>query len=137
MGRFADKARGLRRKIEALASEHVKDEEAVECVELFPNWDGENHEYSVGDRFKNDGKLYKVLQPHTSQLEWVPSVAPSVYAEILPGQDGTEIGEWVQPDSTNPYMTGDRVTYDGKVWESTVDNNVWAPGVYGWLEVTD
>ena len=137
MGRFADRARGLRKKIESLAENHVPDEEAVECAELFPAWDGRNHEYSVGDRFRYEGKLYKVLQAHTSQLEWLPTVAPSVYAEILPGQDDTDIGEWVQPDSTNPYMTGDRVYHNGKLWESTVDNNVWAPGVFGWVEVEE
>ena len=44
-----------------------------------------------------------------------------------------EIEEWVQPEgSHDAYMTGDRVTYNGDTWESTVDNNTWEPGVYGW-----
>ena len=54
---------------------------------------------------------------------------------MLPGQGGTGIGEWKQPDSTNPYQKGDKVTHNGKTWESTADNNVWEPGVYGWTEV--
>lgn len=32
------------------------------------------------------------------------------------------------------YAKGDKVSYGGKHWESTVDNNVWQPGVYGWTE---
>ena len=85
--------------------------------------------------------LVAQMQAHTSQTDWAPDTAPSLFAEVLPGQDGTEIGEWVQPGSTNPYMTGDRVTHNGKTWESLVDNNVWEPGVQGsgalWQEVTE
>ena len=41
--------------------------------------------------------------------------------------------EWVQPTGAHDaYNTGDRVTYDGAVWVCTEDNNVYAPGVYGW-----
>ena len=136
MGRFADKARGLRRRIENLAEDHIPDAEAPECVELFPNWDGDGHQYSVGDRFKFNGKVYKVLQAHTSQMDWEPHLAPSIYAEILI-PDPSVIPEWVQPDSTNPYMIGDKVRHNDKIWISTVDNNVWEPGVYGWEETTE
>lgn len=51
-------------------------------------------------------------------------------------RDPAVIPAWQQPDSTNPYMTGDKVTHGGKTWRSTCDNNVWEPGVYGWEEVT-
>ena len=89
----------------------------------------------------HNGKLYKVLQAHTSQTDWAPDAAPSLFAEVLPGQDGTEIGEWVQPGSTNPYMAGDQVTHNGKTWESLIDDNVWEPGAQGsealWQEVTE
>ena len=44
------------------------------------------------------------------------------------------IPEWIQPDSTNAYMTGDKVMHNGRTWISTIDNNVWEPGVYGWEE---
>ena len=119
------------------AQKVMTDEQALECADLYPEWIGEGRVYSVGDRVVYEGKLYKCLQDHTSQYAWTPSAAPSLWAEILAGQDGTDIGEWTQPDSTNPYMTGDRVTHNGKTWESTVDNNVWEPGVYGWCEVTE
>ena len=49
--------------------------------------------------------------------------------------DPEVIPEWEQPDSTNPYMMGDKVTHNEKTWESTVDNNVWEPGVYGWFQI--
>ena len=129
-------ARHLRETIERLAEENLTDEEAVENVELFPAWDGNNHVYAVGDRVRYEGILYSVLQPHTSQSDWTPDVAVSLYARVLI-PDPEVIPEWEQPLSTNPYMMGDRVRHVEKIWVSTVDDNVWEPGVYGWEEVLD
>lgn len=133
-----DRARVLRDTIEEL-SVHLDDEIALENSELFPMWSGESVSYTVGQRLRYDGTLFKVLQAHTSQSSWTPDTAPSLFAEVLPGQDGTEVGEWTQPDSTNPYMTGDRVTYNGTMYESVIDNNIWSPTEYpqGWTEVSD
>ena len=111
----------------------IADDTALRMVEYYPAPDASS--YAAGDRIQYNGKLYKCLQAHTAQADWNPIDAPSLWAEVLAGQDGTEIGEWVQPDSTNPYMRGDRVSYNGKIYESEVDNNVWAPGVYGWAEI--
>ena len=102
-------------------------------MELYPAW-REGVPYEQGVRVRYDGVLYTVLQAHTSQPQWTPQDAPSLFARVLI-PDPEVIPEWVQPDSTNPYMTGDRVTHNGKTWESQIDNNVWEPGVYGWAEV--
>ena len=127
-----DRARQLRAVIESLAT-GLDDSVALENTELFPTWHTDTA-YAVGDRVRHDGILYKCLAAHTSQSDWIPSNAVSLWAKVLI-PDPEVIPEWVQPDSTNPYMAGDRVTYDGKTWESIVDNNVWQPGVYGWVEV--
>ena len=120
----------IRQQINTLS---VDDNTALRMVEYYPAPDAAS--YAAGDRIQYNGKLYKCLQAHTAQADWNPVDAPSLWAEVLAGQDGTAIGEWVQPDSTNPYMRGDRVSYNGKIYESEVDNNVWAPGVYGWAEI--
>lgn len=117
-----------------LAAQSLDDTKAVEAQCLYPDF-AVGVPYTAGDRVVYDGKLYKVLQAHTSQADWLPTAAPSLFAEVLPGQGGTGIGEWQQPGSTNPYQKGDKVTHNGKTWESTADNNVWEPGVYGWKEV--
>lgn len=128
-------AQKLRTYIEK-AAKSLTDEEAVDAVNLYPSWKN-NHEYNeVGERVRYDGVLYKVLQAHTSQLAWIPPSAPSLFAKVLI-PDENEIPEWEQPDSTNPYMTGDKVSHNDKIWESSVDNNVWEPGVYGWVEVPE
>ena len=90
--------------------------------------------YVTGKRVKYNDVIYKVLQDHTSQEDWTPENAPSLFSKVLI-PDENVIPEWEQPDSTNPYMTGDKVTHSGETWVSNVDNNVWQPGVYGWDKV--
>jgi hypothetical protein len=111
----------------------VTDEQAIEVKELYPTWKVDM-EYAVGERILYNDILYKVLQNHISQETWTPDVAPSLFAKVLI-PDENVIPEWEQPDSTNPYMAGDKVMYDGKTWTSIVDNNVWKPSEYGWEEV--
>ncbi|MCD7946340.1 MAG: hypothetical protein LUF81_07030 [Clostridiales bacterium] len=115
------------------AVQSLDDETAAEVPTLFPAWSAETA-YEAGTKVQYGGTVYTVLQDHTSQSDWTPDTAASLFAEVLPGQGGSEVGEWVQPDSTNPYMQGDTVTHNGKTWVSDIDNNVWEPGVYGWTE---
>lgn len=110
----------------------VDDKTALDAKGLYPEWKTETA-YSVGDRVLYGGTLYKCLQSHTSQQTWTPTDAVSLWAEVLI-PDPEVIPDWVQPESTNPYMKGDKVRHNGKAWESLIDNNVWEPGVYGWTE---
>lgn len=123
------------------AISYLSDEQAMTVKDLYADWDENGIGYITGNRVQYNGKLYKCLQGHTSQADWSPEAAPSLWAEILAGQEGTAIGEWVQPESTNPYNKGDRVTHNGKTWESLVDGNVWEPGAQGseslWQEVAE
>lgn len=126
-------ARKLRPFIEKAAA-FLDDVDALKAVDLFPNWDDDSHEYKVDDRVKFEGTLYRCLQAHTSQTGWTPVAAPSLWAKVLI-PDPDVVPDWEQPGSTNPYMKGDKVKFNDKVWVSTIDNNVWQPGVYGWEEV--
>ena len=112
----------------------IDDSTAYRMQRFHPDWQ-ESIDYTAGERRMHEGSLYRCLTAHFSQAGWEPPNAPSLWAQVLPGQQGTEIGEWVQPDSTNPYMKGDKVTHNGSTWESDIDNNVWEPGVYGWTQV--
>lgn len=109
------------------------DEQACEVAILYPAWKEEVN-YTVGERVLYNDVLYKVLQAHTSQANWAPDVAVSLFAKVLI-PDANVIPEWEQPDSTNPYMIGDKVSHNGKIWISIVDNNVWEPAYYGWQEI--
>ena len=109
------------------------DEQALAAPALYPTWK-EEVEYAVGDRVLYNDVLYKVLTAHTSQATWTPDVSASLFAKVLI-PDPEVIPEWEQPNSTNTYKIGDKVTHNGKTWVSIVDNNVWEPGAYGWEEV--
>lgn len=87
----------------------------------------------IGLRFTYNGKIYKVNQSHTTQANWSPDKVPALYTEVLaPGA----VGEWVQPTGAHDaYQKDDRVYYNGLLWKSTINNNVWAPGVYGWIKI--
>lgn len=113
-------------------------EQALEVVSLYPIWEV-GVVYTVGFMVSHLGILYKVLFEHTSQADWSPDVAISLFSRVIVGQINPDNGEqeildWVQPDSTNGYMTGDKVRFEGAVYESLIDNNIWSPASYpeGW-----
>lgn len=133
----AQEATQLRETIDTIVDDYT-DEQAIESKILFPNWHTEV-EYTINDRVRYGERLYKVLQAHTSQDDWTPTRAPSLFAQILTGEESDEPQEWQQPDSTNSYMYGDRVIYNNKIYESTIDFNVWNPADYsmGWTMIED
>ena len=133
-----EKARELRKILEKAMTDakSLTEEEAITATCLHPKWSGDGVQYTAGQRVQDDGILYTVLQDHTSQPDWKPAAAPSLFAKVLI-PDPTVVPEWEQPDSTNPYAKGDKVAHNGKTWVSDIDGNVWEPGVYGWTEVAE
>lgn len=111
-------------------ADSLSDEEIVNVPAFVEKWKA-GTSYEAGKRLSYNNIVYKVLQPHTSQTDWLPDQSGSLYAKVLI-PDSEEIPEWEQPESTNPYMTGDKVRHQNKIWVSDVDDNVWEPGVYGW-----
>jgi hypothetical protein len=128
LGITNEEASDFREKINALI-QNMDDETAAENAILFPNWNSEGN-YKVDDKVRYNGILYKVLQAHTANAIWTPDAAPSLFSKVLVSEDSNEILDWEQPDSTNPYKTGDKVRFEGQIYESLIDNNVWSPKVY-------
>ena len=124
-------------KIGKIVANNVTDDAVALTIQEFYDIWNVGVSYEVGRYLQYKNILYKVLQPHTSQETWTPDVASSVYAKVLIDPTGETIPEWEQPDSTNAYMTGDKVRFEGVVYESTVDNNIWSPTAYqaGWKVV--
>lgn len=105
---------------------------AAEHIDLFAEWQPDMR-YAVGAFAVYEGKLYKCVQAHTSQATWNPADAASLWSKA--GDPTVEYPDWSQPiGAYDAYAQGDKVTHSGKQWISTVDNNVWTPGVYGWNE---
>ena len=121
----------LRELIEK-ASANLNDEDALESVELFPEW-AVGVEYKYHDRRRYNGKLYRCEQAHTSQADWTPDITPALWTEVVaPG----EIGVWKQPTGAqDAYQVGDKVYFPEKgdpVYICTKPDNVYAPNVWGW-----
>ena len=133
-----DRARALRAMIETNA-QSMEPAKMAEYPELFPEWKDDGREYPAGKIIRRNGKLYKVNDGmgHRSQPDWPPEAAHSLFSELLTDPNGA-IKPWVQPDSTNGYQLGDKVTHNGKTWENTLADmpNTWEPGVFGWTEIT-
>ena len=132
-----DEVKEQAQQINNILNTFVDDTTALDYIELFPNWRADI-DVAAGERYVFEGILYKVLQAHHTQENWMPPLVPSLFARLLnPNPD--IIPDWEQPDSTNGYMIGDKVRYNDKIYESIIDNNVWAPDAYpaGWQEVIE
>lgn len=136
-----DKLAAIGKQAEINAARNT-DEQALKVAALYPAWEEmeDGATLAAGQRVTYQSVLYKVLQEHQVQADWTPTDAPSLFAKVLIPDPGV-VPEWEQPESTNGYSTGDKVTHNGKTWESLVDDNVWEPGVVGterqWKEVTE
>lgn len=120
----------------SVQSANLTDEKAMEVADLYPEWAAmkaypENEIVKYGVNADGETQLYKVIQAHASQADWTPDTAASLYKKIGFTDEGVSI--WTQPlGATDAYMKGDVVSFENQLWKSTVDNNVWQPGVYGW-----
>lgn len=124
-------AREYRAKIEKAAALQ-SDEDALESIELFPKWEA-GIAVAIGERYQYNGKLYKVIQAHTTQADWTPDITPALFKEV----SLDEFPEWVQPTGAHDaYNKGDKVTFEGKHYMSLIDGNIWSPAAYpaGWEE---
>ena len=108
---------------------------ANEHAELFAEW-VYPVAYTVGQLRRYNGTLYKCVQAHTSQADWTPDTAASLWS--VAADPAEEWPAWSQPvGAHDAYAKGDKVSHNGKHWTSNVDSNVWEPGVYGWTEATE
>ena len=87
--------------------------------------------FSCGTNGVGDPQLYQVLSDHTSAEEWPPAASPSLYKAIGVTEEGYP--EWAQPlGASDAYNTGDIVSYNGVLYKSIMDANVYPPDVCGW-----
>ena len=128
--------------LKIIIADNLTPEQEEELLDKYPVWEV-GVAYEEGDIVNYDDVLYVVVQAHTSQADWLPSEVASLYKLHLSDEleDGTEvISEWKQPTGAHDaYHTGDKVEFEGKIYESTIDNNTWSPSDYpqGWKEVAE
>ena len=134
----------LRRALQLFAATlYDKEETAVEVASLYPVWAADkqykaNDIVQYGTNSVGDPQLYLVLQAHKSQSDWLPDATASLYKKMGISESGYPI--WTQPlCAVDAYNLGDIVSYNGKLYKSIINANVWAPDVYpaGWEEYTE
>ena len=123
-------------ELKVLAKEQLlpvlSDEQAYTLRVLFPAFEIDKS-YEVGERIIYEDKFYKVIMAHTSQADWTPDVAVSLFAEIP--NPSVEYPEFKKPiNAETAYMTSDKITFEGNKYISIMDNNVYSPAEYpqGW-----
>lgn len=128
-----NKEKSLTKIGKIVANQVTDDAIALTLQEFYDIWE-EGATYPVGRYVTHNDILYKVLTDHISQVTWTPDVSPGLFAKVLIDPTGETILDWVQPDSTNAYMTGDKVKFEEHIYESLIDNNTWSPSAYpaGW-----
>ena len=134
----------LRRALQLFAATlYDKEDTAVEIASLYPVWAADkqykaNDIVQYGTNSVGDPQLYLVLQAHKSQSDWLPDATSSLYKKMGISESGYPI--WTQPlCAVDAYNLGDIVSYNGKLYKSIINANVWAPDVYpdGWEEYTE
>lgn len=116
-------------------SREMTDDEVQNFALIIPDVIAGN-DYENKTVVKYNGNLYRAIQavPASVTQTYTPDQANTYWKRIdKPNEEG--IYAWSQPyGATDCYQIGDKVTYQGKTWECTTANCVWAPGVYGWKE---
>ncbi len=108
----------------------IDDVTASEHVDMFAEWTYPIA-YTVGQLRQYNGMLYKCVQAHTSQEDWTPETAASLWKAT--SDPAEEFPQWSQPvGAHDAYELGAKVTYNDQHYISTVDGNVWQPDAYGW-----
>lgn len=130
-----EQAKAIRAATQTLAAYAPDDAALAAPAVLFDAWSADGVAYAKGDIRQYNGLLYRCAQPHTSQSDYTPSTAISLWTRIAdPTQ---EWPEWIQPTGAHDaYAQGAKVSHNGKHYVSTEKDNVWEPGVYGWEEAT-
>ena len=129
------------RKALQMFAASLSDEKAMEVASIYDAWKV-GKTYAVGEFLTygengvGDAQLYKVIQAHTSQTDWTPDVAASLFTPIGLTDAGYAI--WSKPSGAHDaYNKGDIVDYNGILYKSTIDGNIWSPDEYpqGWETV--
>ena len=129
MGKLLEAAQKLRAAMD-IAGAKLDDATALDAMALYLAWKTDVA-YAIGQRVRYGDKLYKCVQAHTSQGDWMPSATPALWVRV----SIEEWPEWVQPTGAHDaYAKGDKVTYKGKRYISLIDGNTYSPDAYpaGW-----
>lgn len=101
----------------------LTDEQALRAINLYRYW-AAGETVATGDKRRYGNGLYRCREGHTTQDNWAPDRAGTLWARIT-------VQDWEVWQSGSLYGEGAKVTHNGRRWISGVDNNHWEPGAIG------
>ena len=117
-----------------LESDSITQDKISDLATIYPPWKP-GTPYKAGDVLSHENNLYSVIQAHTSQSDWRPENTASLFKQHTPPG---EIPDWKQPAGAHDtYQAGDKVKFNGNIYESLINNNSWSPTAYpqGWKQI--
>jgi hypothetical protein len=94
---------------------------------------GATDSYSLGSVVRHNGSIWKSL---VDANVWEPGISNWRKYAVVPPSGIPPLPDWIQPTGAqDAYALGAQVRHVGKNWQSTLDANVWEPGVFGWVEI--
>lgn len=131
-----EQAKAIRKAMNT-STRYLPDEVAFEQPKgYYDVWSGEGIKYEFNDIRVYGDELYRCITAHTSQSDWTPDTAVSLWVRIADPTE--EWPDWIQPlGAHDAYAQGAKVSHNGKHWTSDINANVYEPGVYGWTEVAE
>jgi len=122
------------KKLLRMTSETLPESQQAEIPSIYPSWKP-GIEVVIGNKYQWSNVLYKCNQTHNTQFDWEPQDVPALFTKVPKAGD---IPDWVQPTGAHDcYNNGDKVRFEGSVYESLIDTNVWSPTAYpsGWKKL--
>ena len=117
----------------------LKPSDIIQAIDYEYAAEDTNHVFNAGDLVLRDGNIYKVKLTHFGYQETADNF-DTFYQLVISLKDAESgvVPDFIQPTGAHDaYKKGDQVTFNGKVWESLIDSNVWSPTAYpaGWKSV--
>ena len=92
----------------------LSDDKAVQYTEMYPHWQS-GIAVKVGERYQHEGKLYKVVQEHTTAAEWTPGNVPALFTVIDIKHLGT-LADPIPASANMEYIKGKYYAQDGTIY---------------------
>lgn len=92
-----------------IQAQSLTDDQAITVKAIYPAYDSNGVLYPVDYKVLQNDVLYKCLQEHTSQPDWAPGVAPSLWAAVASGEQAGTLED--------PIPVPDTVTTAGMEYE--------------------
>lgn len=92
----------------------LEDAKALQFMDMYPHWQTDLS-VNVDERYQYNGRLYKVIQAHTTQSDWTPDITPALWTVIDVEHSGT-LEDPIPAVASMEYVKGKYYIEDGTIY---------------------